>query len=190
MALAWVSASCVCGGAVGLLVAGMALSIAQPGAMVTGAVLLAAAAVHGLRLGRWHGYKTLGSPILWVLHLGYLWLVIGLALLGLSSFIDVLPASAALHALTAGAVGTMIMAVMSRASLGHSGRPLLVSPLTVAAYVLLSVGTLLRVVAPVLSDAQMALTHAGGTFWALAWLLFVVVYFPVLTKPRADGRPG
>ncbi|TNC98272.1 MAG: hypothetical protein FD119_414 [Stygiobacter sp.] len=184
--LAWVEK----GGAVALLVAGMMLAIVLPGAVVTGAVLLTAAAVHGLRLGRWHGDKTLRSPILWVLHLGYLWLVIGLALLGLSSFIDALPASAALHALTAGAVGTMIMAVMSRASLGHAGRPLVVSPLTVAAYVLLSVGTLLRVAAPVLSDAQMALTHAGGTFWALAWLLFVVVYFPVLTKPRADGRPG
>lgn len=184
--LAWVEK----GGAVGLLVAGMVLAIVLPGAVVTGAVLLAAAAVHGLRLGRWHGAKALRSPILWVLHLGYLWLVIGLALLGLSSFIDALPASAALHALTAGAVGTMIMAVMSRASLGHSGRPLVVSPLTVAAYVLVSVGTLLRVAAPVLSEAQMALTHAGGTFWAVAWLLFVIVYFPVLTKPRADGRPG
>ena len=184
--LAWIEQ----GGAVGSVVAGMVLAILWPGSLAAGAVLLLAAAIHGLRLGRWHGIKTGGSPILWVLHLGYLWLVIGLALLGASSFVAALPVTAALHALTAGCVGTMILAVMSRASLGHSGRPLVVSPMITAAYLLLSLGTLLRVVAPLGGSAQMGLTHAGGSLWALAWLLFVVVYLPILTKPRADGRPG
>lgn len=184
--LAWLEK----GGAIGSLVFGMVLTMAAPSSIAAGIVLLLAAFIHGLRLWRWHGGKTMKSPILWVLHLGYGWLVVGLALLGASSFVSALPLSAAVHALTAGCVGTMILAVMSRAALGHSGRPLVVSPLIVAAYVLVSLGALLRVVAPVVPDAQMALTHAGGSFWALAWGLFVWVYFPILTRPRADGRPG
>lgn len=172
-----------------VLLAGV-LTALVPGSKAAGVVLLLAALIHLVRLSRWHGLKTLSHPILWVLHLGYLWLVIGLALLGLASFIEALPVSAAVHALTAGCIGTMVLGVMSRAALGHSGRPLDVSKATVAAYVLLSLGTALRVVAPLLPDAQMGLTHAGGSLWALAWILFVVVYFPVVTRPRADGRPG
>ncbi|MCR6632243.1 MAG: NnrS family protein [Magnetospirillum sp.] len=172
-----------------VLLAGVLMALA-PGSAVAGAVLLAAAAIHLLRMSRWYGARTVSNPILGVLHLGYLWLVIGLALLGLSSFVDALPASAAVHALTAGSIGTMVLGVMSRAALGHSGRSLQVSKATVAAYVLLSVGALLRVVAPLAPDAQLGLTHAGGTLWALAWGLFVVVYFPIVTRPRADGRPG
>lgn len=172
-----------------VLLAGV-LTALVPGSKAAGVVLLLAALIHLVRLSRWHGLKTLSHPILWVLHLGYLWLVIGLALLGLASFFEALPVSAAVHALTAGCIGTMVLGVMSRAALGHSGRPLDVSKATVAAYVLLSLGTALRVVAPLLPDAQMGLTHAGGSLWALAWILFVVVYFPVVTRPRADGRPG
>lgn len=184
--LAWVEK----GGAVGSVVAGMAAAVLMPSSTVAGGLLLLAAAVHGLRLSRWHGAATLKSPILWVLHLGYLWLVVGLTLFGLSCFVDFLPTTAALHALTAGCVGTMVLAVMSRAALGHSGRPLTVSAPVVAAYVLLSLGTALRVAAPLAGGAQMGLTHAGGSLWALGWLLFVVVYLPILVRPRADGRPG
>lgn len=178
------------GGAQGSVLLAGVLTALVPGSKAAGVVLLLAALIHLVRLSRWHGLKTLSHPILWVLHLGYLWLVIGLALLGLASFVEALPVSAAVHALTAGCIGTMVLGVMSRAALGHSGRPLDVSKATVAAYVLLSVGTALRVVAPLLPDAQMGLTHAGGSLWALAWILFVVVYFPVVTRPRADGRPG
>lgn len=178
------------GGAVGSLLAAMILSIVLPGSVVAGLALLAAATIHFIRLARWHGYKTLGNPLLWVLHLGYLWMVIGLALLGLSSFETALPATAALHALTAGAIATMVLGVMTRAALGHSGRPLEVSKVIALAYGLLGLGTLLRVLAPVFPEAQMGLTHAGGTVWSVAWLIFVLAYAPVLTKPRADGRPG
>jgi uncharacterized protein involved in response to NO len=178
------------GGAVGSVIAGSVLAAFAPTSPAAGAVLLAAAAINGVRLARWHGIHTASNPILWVLHLGYLWLVVGLALLGLSSFLPALPPSAAVHALTAGSIGTMVLGVMSRAALGHSGRPLEVARLTVAAYWLLSVGTALRVAAPLLGNAQMGMTHAGGTAWSLAWLLFAIVYFPILTRPRSDGRPG
>jgi uncharacterized protein involved in response to NO len=184
--LAWIEK----GGAVAVVVAGIALAALAPTSAAAGIVLLAAAVINGIRLARWYGLRTLPSPILWVLHLGYLWLVLGLALLGLSSFVPDLPPSAAVHALTAGCIGTMVLGVMSRAALGHSGRSLSVAKATIAAYWLLSLGTALRVVAPLFGTAQLGLTHAGGTLWCLAWVLFVVVYVPILTRPRADGRPG
>jgi uncharacterized protein involved in response to NO len=184
--IAWIEKG---GAQASVLLAGVLVALA-PDSPAAGVVLLAAAAIHLVRLSRWYGVRTLANPILWVLHLGYLWLVVGLALLGLSCFVDALPASAAVHALTAGCIGTMILGVMSRAALGHSGRPLDVSKVIVAAYGLVSVGAVLRVVAPAVPAAQMGLTHAGGTLWALAWVLFVVVYFPIVTRPRADGRPG
>ncbi|NFV79152.1 NnrS family protein [Magnetospirillum aberrantis] len=185
-AIGWIEKG---GAQASVLVAGL-LAALVPTSLVAGVALAVAAVIHAVRLSRWHGLKTLSNPILWVLHLGYLWLVVGLALLALDSFVDALPVTAALHALTAGSIGTMVLGVMSRAALGHSGRPLVVSRVTVAAYVLVSAGTALRVVAPLVTDAQMGLTHAGGSLWALAWLLFVWVYFPVMTRPRADGRPG
>ena len=178
------------GGAQGSVLLAGVLTALAPSSAAAGVVLLAASAIHVVRLARWHGIRTLSNPILWVLHVGYLWLVVGLALLGAASFVDALPVSAAVHALTAGCIGTMVLGVMSRAALGHSGRPLQVSKFTVAAYVLLSLGTVLRVAAPLVPDAAMGLTHGGGTLWALAWVLFVVVYFPIVTRPRADGRPG
>ncbi|MGE5545374.1 MAG: NnrS family protein [Solirubrobacterales bacterium] len=178
------------GGAAGSVAVAGLLAAFFPASPAAGVALLAAAAIHLVRLAGWHGVKTLANPILWVLHLGYLWLVIGLALLGLASFIPALPPSAAVHALTAGCIATMILAVMSRAALGHSGHPLEVSSLTVAAYVLVSAGAALRVVAPLMVDAQLVLTIAGGLCWALAWLLFVIVYAPIVTRPRADGREG
>lgn len=178
------------GGAAGSVLVGGLLAALAPSSDAAGFVLLAAAIINGVRLARWHGHKTLANPILWVLHLGYLWLVVGLALLGLSSFVSALPASAAIHALTAGAVGTMVLGVMSRAALGHAGRTLELSPWIVVAYVLLSLGTLARVAAPLAGGAHIGLTHAGGSLWALAWGMFVVVYFPIVTRPRADGRPG
>jgi uncharacterized protein involved in response to NO len=183
--IAWIEK----GGAAAAVVAAAVAQAHFSGTVGAGVVLLAAAAVHGLRLSRWHGAGTYANPILGVLHLGYGWLVVGLALLGLSSLWPGLPASAALHALTAGCIGTMVLAVMSRAALGHSGRPLEVSPAIVVAYGLVSLGTALRVVAP-LTDAVGALTIAGGVAWTAAWVLYVAVYLPIVIRPRADGRPG
>jgi uncharacterized protein involved in response to NO len=178
------------GGAGGIVaLAGLAQAF-WPASPLAGVLLLLAAAVHAWRLSGWHGLKTASSPILLVLHVGYAWMVLGFALLGLSAFIEPLPPSAALHALTAGSVATMIIAVMSRAALGHAGHPLVVAKATVWAYGLISGGALLRVVAPVIPDGMMVLTMAGGGLWTLGWILYVVVYFPICTRPRADGRPG
>ena len=97
-------------------------------------VALAAGLAQGVRRARWRGFSTLREPLLWVLHLDHGWLVLGFVLLALSSAIALLPQTAALHALTAGTIGTMTLAVMTRASLGHIGRPLASGPGTATIY--------------------------------------------------------
>ena len=98
--------------------------LALPDNRLTGAVLTLAAAAQALRLSRWGGLRTATDPLVLVLHLGYLWIPVGLALLGLSLAGYDIPESAGVQALTAGAMATMIVAVMTRASLGHTGRDL------------------------------------------------------------------
>jgi uncharacterized protein involved in response to NO len=143
--------------------------------------------LHGVRLYRWHGLKTWRDPLLLILHVGYSWVAIGLALLG-CSVAGWLPRSAAIHALTAGAMTTMIVAVMSRASLGHTGRELRASRRTIIAYVLLTLGAVMRVAASLhLLDYSLGLEVAGGA-WAAALLLFLVVYAPILWSPRIGGE--
>lgn len=160
---------------------------------VTGLLLLSAGALHAVRLAGWHGLKTMGTPILWVLHVGYAWLVIGLVLRGVAVFAPaVVPPSAALHALTAGAVATMILGVMTRAALGHSGRPLVVAAPIAWAYGLLTVAAFIRVFGPIVhpSAAGDLVPAVSGTLWLTAFLVYVAVYAPICLRPRADGRPG
>ncbi|HVM81841.1 MAG TPA: NnrS family protein [Stellaceae bacterium] len=157
---------------------------------VTGTIALVAAVLSAIRLSFWRGARTLGSPILSVLHLGCGWLVLGLALKGASAFMEAVPEAAALHALTAGAIATMLVAVMSRAALGHTGRPLKAHPATVSAYALISLAAALRVAAPFLPQVFVPLLETAAAAWTLAFLLFLAVYAPILTAPRADGRPG
>src|SRR5579885_826136 len=121
-------------------------------------------------------------------HLGYAWLVVGLALKGAAAFVETLPETAALHALTVGAVGTMMMAVMSRAALGHTGRKLVAHPVTVTAYALVSLAALLRLTAGAFPGV--ALLAASGSAWSLAWVAFLAIYMPILIRPRIDGQPG
>jgi uncharacterized protein involved in response to NO len=157
---------------------------------LTGAVALVASILNGLRLAGWRGERTLNSPILWVLHLGYAWLVLGLVLKAIAALTDALPEPAALHALTVGAMATMLLAVMSRAGLGHTGRALRAHPATVVSYVLVSIAALLRLAAALLPELYAELLIASGTAWTLASLLFLCVYFPILMTARPDGRPG
>jgi uncharacterized protein involved in response to NO len=139
-----------------------------------------------VRMKGWHSFKTFNMPIVWILHVGYAWVPIGYLLKATSGFgIDLVPPSAALHALTAGAIGTMILAVASRAALGHAGLPLKVSRWTVLAYLLVIAGAALRVAIP--HPHAMVL---AGALWSLGYAIFAVVYFPILTRPRVDGLPG
>jgi uncharacterized protein involved in response to NO len=160
----------------------VALWIAFPQSRVTGTALLLAGGLHLIRLARWRGPSTIGEPIVAVLHVGYLWLGVSLMLLGLSPFVPVM-GSAALHALTAGAFGTMTLAVMTRASLGHTGRPISTDAATATIYVLVTLGALLRVAAPLAADLYLPLLILGGLLWSAAFGLFAVAYGPILLKP-------
>ena len=131
------------------------------------------------------------EPILWVLHVAYAWLPIGLALKAFWLLGDADFAAKWQHALTYGAFATMILAVMTRASLGHTGRPLVVGRAITVAYVSLTLGALLRVFGGALApDHYLWTLAASGFAWVLAFLIFVVVYGPLLMSPRADGRQG
>lgn len=148
---------------------------------------LACGCVHAIRLPRWRGDRTLATPLLWVLHLGYLWLAVGFALLGLAAIIPGFPPSAALHALTGGAFGTMILAVMTRASLGHAGRELVAGPGTTLCYLLVTLAVMLRVSAPFFASTTEIL-FAAALFWIAAYGLFAVLYLPIFLT-RSSGTP-
>ena len=161
---------------------------AMPGTLPAGGLLVVAGVLHLVRLGRWQGHLTLGVPIVWVLHLGYLWLAAGTLLLGLSGLSDFVPRIAGVHALTAGAIGTMLVAVMSRASLGHTGRALVAGPAMVTVYGLVSVAALTRIVAPWSDAIFTELLAVSAAAWIAGYGLFFAAYLPVWVGPRADGK--
>lgn len=177
-----------------LVVTGVALLVwaFAPDASVTSWAVLAAGVAVALRLSRWRGLRTVREPLLLILHIGYGWLAFGLLLLGFDGLFDMLASAAALHALTAGAIGTMMLAVMTRASLGHTGRPLRAGPATKAIYVLITVAALLRVLAPLAGSRIEIALWLAGTAWTGAFGLFAIRYGPALARPRVrdgDARP-
>ena len=162
-----------------------------PGTLAAGILAAIAAAAHAVRLGGWRSFRVRGEPILWVLHIAYAWIVVGLALKACLLLGHAGWAAKWQHALTYGAFGTMIFAVMTRASLGHTGRPLVVSRPIAAAYLVLTFGCLLRVFGGAWTPEYYLLTlTASGLAWTTAFLIFVWVYGPILMSPRPDGRQG
>lgn len=150
-----------------------------------------AALVHLIRMAGWKTRYTLRDPIVWILHAAYLWLPVGLALRLLHTVGGPGFAAHWMHALGAGAAATMVLAVMSRAALGHTGRPLRVSRAIAWSYRLLIAATAIRVFGPAfLPVGYVATIMIASIAWVAAFLLFAVVYTPVLLEPRADGRPG
>jgi uncharacterized protein involved in response to NO len=166
--------------------------VALPGHAVVGALALVAGCAHAARALHWAPHRTLSVPLVWVLHVGYAWVPIGLLLKGVWLLTGVTFASAWLHALTVGALATLILAVMTRASLGHTGRPLVVGRPIAAAYLLLLAAAVARVFGPLVagpSHYAVALAVAA-TLWTAAFALFVAIYGPILAGPRTDGKPG
>jgi uncharacterized protein involved in response to NO len=161
--------------------------IAAPGAVATGWALILAGALLGARLARWRGHRTVREPIVLVLHAGYGWLAAALALLGCAAVSRWMTESAALHALTAGAIGTMTLAVMTRASLGHTGREIVADRFVVAAYAAVGAGAVLRVAAPFAGDWYVATLSTGGALWSAAFILFAVRYAPILWGRRVTA---
>jgi uncharacterized protein involved in response to NO len=157
---------------------------AAPGWIATGWLLAAAGCAQLVRLSRWGGLRTARDPLVLILHVGYSWVPVGLLLLGAAMVGTFIPRSAAIHALTAGAMATMILAVMTRAILGHTARELVAGPPTVLLYVLVTVGAVIRVAAPFGSFDHAIAMEAAGIAWAAAFVLFLAIYGPILFRPR------
>lgn len=155
-----------------------------PGSRLTGAMLVIASLAQALRLSRWGGARTFSDPLVAILHVGYAWVPVGLFLLGLAVAGADLPRSAGIHALTAGAMTTMILAVMSRASLGHTGRELKASRATSLAYVCVTVGAALRVAASLGIGGSTPILDVAGALWGAGLLVFAIAYAPVLWGDR------
>jgi uncharacterized protein involved in response to NO len=153
--------------------------VAFPGIAWVGALLALAGAAQLVRLARWRGWRTWRDPLVLVLHVGYAWIPLGLLLLGASVAGAPLPVTAAVHALTAGAIATMILAVMTRASLGHTGRQLRAGAATCVMYVCVTLAAALRVLAGLqLVDYRIGIEASGG-LWALAFAVFAAAYGPM-----------
>lgn len=141
------------------------------------------------RMRHWGVRASLRDPMLWVLHLGHMWMGLGFALRAAASWLPVLAASAT-HAFTAGAIGTLTLGMMTRVALGHTGRLIRASALTRWAFIAVSAAALTRVAAPLLPAHYLLLLMAAGACWSLAFACFVFEYAPVLIRPRVDGAPG
>ena len=160
-------------------------------AHAAGAVLLALAATLQLsRLIAWQPWRSRGRPILWVLHLAYAWIPVGFALLALNQ-LGWIGVSAGIHALAVGATGGLIIGMVTCTARGHPGRPLLVSPLEVAAYALVMFAALLRVLVPLLAPQYLVLSViVAASAWALAFAVYLALYTPWLMRVRLDGKDG
>ena len=142
--------------------------------ILKGWVAAACGIISLIRISGWKTSKTLGYPLVWILHLGYLWIATGFILVFISEILGYLPRSVAIHAFTAGAMGTFIMGMMSRVSLGHSGRPLKLEKGFVLAYALLTLSAVLRVVFGFFPDLYTYGILASGILWATSFLLFII----------------
>jgi uncharacterized protein involved in response to NO len=158
-----------------------------PAASVAGPALMVAGLGHLVRLVRWRGWRAWAEPLVAILHLGYAWLGIGLLLLGLSVLWPAVPRSAGLHAVTAGAVGVMTLAVMTRATRGHSGRPLTADAASLAIFIAINLAAMIRVAAPFFGPSQPGLLMLSAALWTMAFGGFAVAYGPMLAGPKRQG---
>ena len=154
------------------------------------AVLAPGALVQGLRAWLWRPWQTLRVPLVWVLHAGYLWIPAYLALRALGEA-GALSMPVATHALTVGAIGMLSIGMMTRTARGHSGRPLAADHRDVAAYALVGLAAFTRVVVPLVAmSLYREAVIASACMWSAAYAIYVVRYWPILTRPRIDGNPG
>ncbi len=159
--------------------------------VVMAVLLCCAGLLHLYRWLRWRFTITLKVPLLWSLHIGYLFIPAGLLLMGMSYVSDAISYSHALHALTAGAMANMILAMISRVSLGHTGRPLHPNSLMILGFTALIVAGLSRALGPIIFPSQtLTFYQLSMIGWIIGFGLFIACYTHILVSARADGRPG
>lgn len=155
--------------------------VIAPDAILTGVGLVAAGVLHLVRLGRWNGHKTAGEPLVWVLHAGYGFVPVGAIVLGAAILSDgSFAVPVAQHVWMAGAIGLMTLAVMTRATLGHTGRDLRAGPWTARIYLMMIASVVTRLMAALLPMQSNELYLISGLCWFGAFGLFVTIYGPML----------
>ena len=149
-----------------------------------------AAALHAIRWVGWNPLATGRHPLLWILHVSYAWLPIGFVLVGLAALGRVSP-PLALHAFSSGAIAGLVVGMITRTALGHTGRPLVAGVGEIAMYLLVLVAGVLRVFGPMaLPDWTLTLLALSAGCWTTAFLLYLIIYGPRLALSRVDGKPG
>ena len=176
--------------ALGTVMLLFAADLLQWNPIVVATIALASALMHGVRFYLWQPWRTLATPLVWILHAAYAWIVAHLALRGLSE-LGLLAGSIATHALTVGAIGGLTIGMMTRTARGHTGRPLEADGFELTSYLLVQVAALVRVFGGMTSpELYPASIQLSALLWAAAFGLYAIRYWPVLTRPRLDGRPG
>lgn len=159
-------------------------------AKLSSALFFVAALAHGVRLWLWDPHRTYSNALLMMLPVAYAWIPIMLVLRGLAA-LDVLPATAAVHALTIGGMASLMLAMMMRSALGHTGRALKADATDIAAFVLLQIAAITRMTATLVAPTHYReWVMISGAFWVLAFVVFLIRYIPMLAQARVDGRPG
>jgi uncharacterized protein involved in response to NO len=160
------------------------VAVFYPDRLVLGALAMVTALTHAVRVSQWQGLQTTRNPLLCILHVAYLWLPAGYAMMSLASLGWAFTPTAALHGLTMGGIGSMILAMMTRVPLGHTGRALHASRLTVVAYATLTISICIRVMSPWNAANYQGMIDLAAAGWCLAFAIFIWVYWPILTGPR------
>jgi uncharacterized protein involved in response to NO len=155
-----------------------------------GVLAIVVAVAHAARLGLWQPWRTTSTPLVWILHAAYGWIVVYLVLRALAAW-GVVGAPLAVHALTIGAIGGMTIGMMTRTARGHSGLPLVADRFEIACYALVQVAAVIRVFGGIaLPQFYMATVVLSGLCWSAGFALYAIRYWPILTRPRLDGKPG
>jgi uncharacterized protein involved in response to NO len=161
-----------------------------PNSMLAGGLAALAALSNGIRLIGWYTNRFWSVPLLWVLHTGYAWVVAGFGMKALAA-IGVIWPQFTVHAFSVGGIGVLTLGMMARVSLGHTGRPLTAATPVAIAFVLINLAAVLRGIVPIILPQWLPqLVALSSGLWVAAFALFFVIYFPILTRPRIDGRPG
>ncbi len=170
----------------GLLIA----DVLAPASWLSGLMAAALAVVHIIRVKGWYDRRIWAYPIVWVLYTAYFWMIASFVLQAMSALEWVAP-NLATHAFTYGMVGIFTMGMMSRVALGHSGRALVTAKPINIAFILLNVGAFVRVLMPIVAPGQYNIwLFISGGLWLVSFLIFCVIYAPILMRPRPDGQPG
>jgi len=169
--------------AIALLVIALVMQLAGASGWPLAVPAMLAALLHALRLALWDPLSTVRRPILWILHVSYAWIPIGLMLMALSALNELIPFSLSLHAFGAGAIGGTIIGMITRTARGHSGRPLHTGGPETLSYVLVQASALLRVAGPLAMPAWYgAWLILGGVTWSAAFVIYLLVYWPILSR--------